>query len=65
VFPEVCKAIQTRRAQYSLLVKENHHIENMVHYGQIEEKDACQLREEIEKKLFYLTTHAPEINFNF
>lgn len=65
VFPEICKSIQTRRAEYSLLVKENHNIDNMVHHGQIEEKDACQLRDEIEKKLFYLETHAPEITFEF
>jgi len=33
IFPEICKSIQTRRAEYSLLVNENHSIDKMLHHG--------------------------------
>lgn len=48
-----------------MLANENHNIDKLLHHGQIEEKDAAQLKEEIEKKLYYLETNAPKINFDF
>lgn len=39
-FPEICKAIQHRRAMYYLLVHEYHFVENMKKNGQIEDRDA-------------------------
>jgi hypothetical protein len=62
MFPEICKAIQHRRAEYYLLIHVYHYIEEMLKQGVIEDKDAKQLREEIDNKIFNLTLKAPEIN---
>uniref|UniRef100_A0A7S3CTS7 Cyclic nucleotide-binding domain-containing protein n=1 Tax=Strombidium rassoulzadegani TaxID=1082188 RepID=A0A7S3CTS7_9SPIT len=61
MFPEICKAIQHRRASYYLLVHEYHHIEKMVKHGQIEEKEANELKGQIDEKIYYLQMHPPEI----
>jgi hypothetical protein len=60
-FPEVCKALQHRRAMYYLLVHEYHFLEDMHKHGQIEERDAETLRVTLEAKIFDLTLHAPAI----
>lgn len=54
MFPEICKAIQHRRAQYYLLVHEYHFIEKMLKNGQIEEKEAQEMINEINSKIYYL-----------
>lgn len=61
MFPEITKAIQHRRAQYYLLVHEYHEIEKMLKHGQIEDKHADELISEIDKKIYFLTLHLPEI----
>ena len=60
-FPEICKAIQHRRAQYYLLVHEYHYVDKMLKNGQIEDKEAGQLKREIDQKIYYLQMHQPEI----
>lgn len=40
MFPEICKAIQHRRAQYFLLYHEYDFVTKMLKHGQIEEKEA-------------------------
>ena len=40
MYPEICKAVQHRRAQYYLLTHEKGFIEKMLKNGQIEEKEA-------------------------
>lgn len=54
MFPEISKAIQHRRAMYYLLTHEYHFIDSMLKRGQIEDKEAGILRNEIDKKIFYL-----------
>ena len=61
MFPEITKAIQHRRAQYYLLTHEYHFIDEMVKKGQIEDTEANTLRGEIDKKIYYLQMHQPEI----
>jgi hypothetical protein len=61
MFPEIMKAIQQRRAKYYLLIHEYHFVEKMLKKGQIEAKEADTLKEEIDKKIFYMTTHPPKI----
>jgi hypothetical protein len=61
MFPEISKAIQHRRAQYYLLVHEYHAVDKMLKHGQIEDKEANELKQEIDKKIYYLTMHQPEI----
>lgn len=61
MFPEIAKAIQHRRAQYYLLIHEYHFVEDMLKKGQIEEKEAKELKDEIDKKIYYLKMHDPEI----
>lgn len=61
MYPEICKAIQHRRAQYYLLVHEYHYVEKMMKNGQIEDKEASQLKSEIDYKIFNLQLHPPEI----
>ena len=61
MFPEIAKAIQHRRAQYYLLIHEYHFIDSLQKKGQIEDKEAGELRGEIDKKLYFLTMHAPDI----
>lgn len=61
MYPEICKAIQHRRAQYFLLVHEYHYVEKMMKNGQIEDKEASQLKSEIDYKIFNLQLHPPEI----
>lgn len=43
MFPEICKAIQHRRASYYLLVHEYNFVGEMLKHGQIEEKEAKEL----------------------
>jgi hypothetical protein len=43
-----------RRAQYYLLVREYNYIEKMLKHGQIEEREANDLRNEIDKKIYFL-----------
>ena len=61
VFPEICKEIQSRRAQYYLLVHEYHAVDKMLKMGQIEDKEASALKNEIDTKIFYLQMHPPDI----
>ena len=61
MYPEICKAIQHRRAQYFLLVHEYHYVEKMMKNGQIEDKEASQLKSEIDYKIFNLQLNPPEI----
>ena len=61
LFPEICKEIQSRRAQYYLLVHEYHYIDKMLKNGQIEDKEAGALKNEIDSKIFYMTIHNPDI----
>jgi hypothetical protein len=37
----------------------------MVHQGQIEDKDADLLKEELESKLYEMTVNPPEVKFDF
>ena len=60
-FPEICKAIQHRRAMYYLLVHESHFVEEMLKKGQIEERDASVLRCTLDAKIFNLTLQVPNI----
>jgi len=60
-FPEICKAIQHRRAEYYLLVHEYHYIDKMLKNGQIEDKEAVQLKAEIDQKIYFLQMNSPEI----
>ena len=53
-FPEVCKAIQHRRAKYYLLVHGYQYVDKMLKNGQIEDKEAVQLKKEIDKKIYHL-----------
>jgi hypothetical protein len=48
-----------------VLHKQFNKVEDMVHYGQIEEKDAGLLKEEIEAKLYHVTVNPPKVNFEF
>ena len=48
MFPEISKAIQHRRAEYYLLVHEYHEVDKMLKHGQIEDKDAGELKSEID-----------------
>lgn len=57
MFPEITKAIQHRRAQYFLLIHEYHYVEKLLKKGQIEIKEAETLKNEIDSKIFYLTSH--------
>lgn len=61
MFPEISKAIQNRRAEYYLLVHEYHEVDKMLKHGQIEDKDAGELKSEIDSKIFFLTMNQPEI----
>lgn len=61
MFPEITKAIQQRRAQYYLLIHEYKYVEKMLKHGQIEQREADTFNDQINKKLFYLNTHAPKI----
>lgn len=47
-FPEISKAIQHRRAQYYLLIHETHFIDDMLKKGQLEQKEANELKAEID-----------------
>lgn len=60
-FPEIAKAIQTRRAKYYLLIKEQHYVDAMQKTGQIEEKEKDTLTGEIDKMLIALQHDEPEI----
>ena len=42
-----------------------HEIDTMLHNGQIQEKDAAQLKEEIDDKLYFLKMNPPVLSFNF
>lgn len=48
-FPEICQAIQQRRAMYYLLVHEYKFVGEMLKNGQIEDRDATLLRSNLEK----------------
>lgn len=48
-FPEISKAIQHRRAERFLLLKESNDIDSMLKRGEIQEKDAAELKLEIEQ----------------
>lgn len=61
MYPEICKAVQHRRAQYYLLTHEKKFIDKMLKNGQIEDKEAKQLQGEIDSKIFYLNLHTPKI----
>lgn len=61
MYPEIAKAIQHRRAQYYLLIHEYHFVEEMLKKGQIEDKEAAELKGEIDAKIYYLQMHPPEI----
>lgn len=37
----------------------------MVHYGQITEKDADILKEELESKLYHMSVNPPDVKFEF
>lgn len=60
-FPEITKAIQHRKAQCYLLIHEYHLIEDLLKKGQIETKEAQTLKDEIDEKIFELSTSAPTI----
>ena len=60
-FPEITKAIQHRKAQYFLLIHEYHMIEDLLKKGQIDNKDAQTLKDEIDDKIFDLSTSTPTI----
>ena len=40
-------------------------IDTMLHNGQIQEKDASHLKEEIDDKLYFLKMNPPVLSFNF
>ena len=61
MFPEIAKAIQMRRAQYYLLVHEYSYVDYMLKKGQIEDKEAGKLKNEIDKMIVNLEMHEPEI----
>lgn len=61
MYPEICKAVQHRRAQYYLLTHEKKFVDKMLKNGQIEDKEANQLQGEIDQKIFYLNMHTPTI----
>lgn len=60
-FPEISKAIQHRRAERFLLVHQLHDIDRMLHRGEIQEKDAGELKHEIEEKQHDLILSPPSI----
>lgn len=60
-FPEICKAIQHRRAQYYLLVHEYHFVDQMLKHGQIEERDANLFQGKLGAKIHALTLQDPAI----
>lgn len=65
VFPEICTAIQLRRAKFTIINTQYNKLKNMVHNGQIEEKDADFLKEELEHKLYEMSSNPPEVQFDF
>lgn len=60
-FPEITKAIQYRKAQCYLLIHEYHMIEDLLKKGQIETKEAQMLKDEIDEKIYDLSTSPPTI----
>lgn len=61
MFPEITRAITIRRSQYYLIVCEKNYVDSLHHKGQIEEKEANMLKNEMDLKLEYLKRTTPVI----
>ena len=61
MYPEIGKSIQLRRAEYYMLVHQKHMIMNMLKHGQIEDKEAAEMKNEVDDKIFSLQLTQPEI----
>lgn len=61
LYPDVSRGIRARRAEYFLLTHTFHYIEQLLHQGQIEDKDHGQLSDEIDKKIYFLKRNDVEV----
>lgn len=54
LYPEIAKSIQLRRAFYFMLVHQNKEIKKMQQHGQIEEREAGEMKAEVDEKMHEL-----------